>query len=775
MGQELDMAETKCLTIKSELSYMMDVCQKGQMEVKERKGTPTVEQIASLFKSPSSKSSVEYYNCKFKFTPANKTPNCNSLRRLHNIEQKAEENSNPSTLSPKSTQLSPRKNIDDDDNGDDTAKCEILKEETQKGLLNVTITPRSRLNKMLSLKRCVNQANRVSPCEQVNNKYESSSSSYPECVHEYQSMLSIESSVEGFVSRMDKDHLCITPNCMQEDTGEAELNLDTSNDTKTKQTVKCKYAPGNDANSTCKMNEAATRIRKRKGKLRSSDSKSTVMTKDTGRKEARRRKNKGHVVTRQQSVLLKHTKKSNDVVEIFHNTTLKSSNSRVSSKYSKLGRGTKYTKKQKLAETADQKTKKKSYSEHVVREHQFHDKKNEQNRCREMLNHKSSPSVTTDSVQKQYNSNDSPTQCKAHQREQTVYGEFNDSMFTPNYEMPTLASKLKRSSRSYFGRFNSRNIPFVVSTSVTPSHNLGLNIQQVLNVMKTRQPIMDDITPLLIRKVSRSMRPVSTLLEQINMQYDRSIFDLKSQTTGQLNNKESPNIKQDRRLSMLELQHVAKAQSVQTAESDIAKTIPGSDSARFYKEKDDFYEECKMKQQPTVVANRNSTSDNIGDHKMHVADPHHSKEIRDVLINLHDQFEEMNTRYETLQSEMERSDDAALSKQLSSLEKELQVKEEEINAIVGLYKEVMSLKQQMKTLHKKSSLGCVATGSTIGMQKSPFPLSLISGKSQLTNTAQILGRRRASNVYGGTRELPVSMQLTALLRQIQTFHKQLVS
>ncbi|XP_019695804.1 uncharacterized protein LOC105180660 [Harpegnathos saltator] len=546
-------------------------------------------------------------------------------------------------------------------------------------------------------------------------------------------MLSIESSVEGFVSRMDKDHLCITPNCMQEDTGEAELNLDTSNDTKTKQTVKCKYAPGNDANSTCKMNEAATRIRKRKGKLRSSDSKSTVMTKDTGRKEARRRKNKGKIVP--------------------------------------ASRGEKHLKDEKYLKDNEA-----AIMNIII--------------CRQMCR---LDSVTTDSVQKQYNSNDSPTQCKAHQREQTVYGEFNDSMFTPNYEMPTLASKLKRSSRSYFGRFNSRNIPFVVSTSVTPSHNLGLNIQQVLNVMKTRQPIMDDITPLLIRKVSRSMRPVSTLLEQINMQYDRSIFDLKSQTTGQLNNKESPNIKQDRRLSMLELQHVAKAQSVQTAESDIAKTIPGSDSARFYKEKDDFYEECKMKQQPTVVANRNSTSvharnqqrnsrisllskeDNIGDHKMHVADPHHSKEIRDVLINLHDQFEEMNTRYETLQSEMERSDDAALSKQLSSLEKELQVKEEEINAIVGLYKEVMSLKQQMKTLHKKSSLGCVATGSTIGMQKSPFPLSLISGKSQLTNTAQILGRRRASNVYGGTRELPVSMQLTALLRQIQTFHKQLVS
>lgn len=53
-------------------------------------------------------------------------------------------------------------------------------------------------------------------------------------------------------------------------------------------------------------------------------------------------------------------------------------------------------------------------------------------------------------------------------------------MANRSYEMPTLASKLKRTNhRSYFNRFNFRNIPFVVGTSVTPSHNLGLNIQQV--------------------------------------------------------------------------------------------------------------------------------------------------------------------------------------------------------------------------------------------------------------------------------------------------------
>lgn len=68
---------------------------------------------------------------------------------------------------------------------------------------------------------------------------------------------------------------------------------------------------------------------------------------------------------------------------------------------------------------------------------------------------------------------------KIDKYEHTVFSKYNDPIFIPNYEMPTLASKLKRANRSYFSRFNIRNIPFIVGTSVTPSHNLGLNIQQV--------------------------------------------------------------------------------------------------------------------------------------------------------------------------------------------------------------------------------------------------------------------------------------------------------
>lgn len=70
--------------------------------------------------------------------------------------------------------------------------------------------------------------------------------------------------------------------------------------------------------------------------------------------------------------------------------------------------------------------------------------------------------------------------CDSHQCQRAiVQAPYCDPIITHNYEMPTLASKLKRANRSYFSRFSFRNIPFVVGTSVTPSHNLGLNIQEV--------------------------------------------------------------------------------------------------------------------------------------------------------------------------------------------------------------------------------------------------------------------------------------------------------
>jgi len=87
-----------------------------------------------------------------------------------------------------------------------------------------------------------------------------------------------------------------------------------------------------------------------------------------------------------------------------------------------------------------------------------------------------------------------------------------------------------------------------------------------------------------------------------------------------------------------------------------------------------------------------------------------------------------------------------------------------------LRKQVMTLKQQMKMLHERNSLVCITTESAKETRKNPFPLSIMSGKSHSTNPAQIFGQRKICNA---TREPPASMQLAALLRQIQTFHKQL--
>ncbi|CAH2035536.1 unnamed protein product, partial [Iphiclides podalirius] len=48
-----------------------------------------------------------------------------------------------------------------------------------------------------------------------------------------------------------------------------------------------------------------------------------------------------------------------------------------------------------------------------------------------------------------------------------------------NYELPTVASRMKRNAaRLYAATTNTTNIPFIVSKSTAPSHNIGVNIQQ---------------------------------------------------------------------------------------------------------------------------------------------------------------------------------------------------------------------------------------------------------------------------------------------------------
>lgn len=64
-----------------------------------------------------------------------------------------------------------------------------------------------------------------------------------------------------------------------------------------------------------------------------------------------------------------------------------------------------------------------------------------------------------------------------------------------DYQLPPISSRMKNMVKT-MNIYNFRKIPFVVAKSTTPSHNLGLNIQQVLSIMKGRQKI-GNISPVM--------------------------------------------------------------------------------------------------------------------------------------------------------------------------------------------------------------------------------------------------------------------------------------
>lgn len=91
--------------------------------------------------------------------------------------------------------------------------------------------------------------------------------------------------------------------------------------------------------------------------------------------------------------------------------------------------------------------------------------------------------------------------------------------YSKNYELPTIASKMKQVARNYFQNFTFRTIPFVVARATTPSHNLGINIQQVLSIMKGKKPLQG-ISPTLAHNIELAAtklgsRPLSALVSNL--------------------------------------------------------------------------------------------------------------------------------------------------------------------------------------------------------------------------------------------------------------------
>ncbi|CAK9802560.1 hypothetical protein ANTQUA_LOCUS3377 [Anthophora quadrimaculata] len=478
--------------------------------------------------------------------------------------------------------------------------------------------------------------------------------------------------------------------------------------------------------SLCKLDDIISlKFKKRRKKVHSSNSRSTVTTRDTnfvGRKDTKKRKQKNNVNNRH---TFKSQQTSNEVVEIYHNTAAKCAINK--------------------RQTINVKPKCEGNNCHIrnvdVNSHQ-----NYSQRQQESKQKTEGGSTNTNDLNYNLEVSNAMENCNSHHCQRAIIqASYCDPIVTHNYEMPTLASKLKRANRSYFGRFNFQNIPFVVGTSVTPSHNLGLNIQQVLSIMKTRQSATSGITPVLIRKISRGMKPVSILMEQIHNQQGK-VSHVNSRLTNIHMQNENVFLKYKKEDTKSEnLLNALNATQLLAADNKMLKLFASQQNVNLDVETQNVQSKTCQSQD--------------------------SKGIREVLINLHDQFEEMNIKYEKLQAKAKECPNKDLEEEILNLEKELSAKEDEINAVVNLYKEVMALKHQMRVLQEKNGYVCISTEIPLGSNKLYSSIPFPSSKSCGSSFQQRFYHRRGNSVIA-TRE-PTSLRLAGLLRQIQTFQNQL--
>lgn len=135
-------------------------------------------------------------------------------------------------------------------------------------------------------------------------EYENLLSCYPERIEEHlQSVLGPEESVEELTaSKPGEDYFHVMPSTTRGEIVDLESDFNISDTVNSKRVERRKRATRTekkDTNSLYKVADATmSKVRKRKGKVHSSASRSTVVTRDTsyiGKKEAKRRKHRGGI------------------------------------------------------------------------------------------------------------------------------------------------------------------------------------------------------------------------------------------------------------------------------------------------------------------------------------------------------------------------------------------------------------------------------------------------------------------------------------------------
>ncbi|XP_060519858.1 uncharacterized protein LOC132698040 [Cylas formicarius] len=313
------------------------------------------------------------------------------------------------------------------------------------------------------------------------------------------------------------------------------------------------------------------------------------------------------------------------------------------------------------------------------------------------------------------------------------------SCYSRNYELPTVASRMKQVAKSYLSTLNFKTIPFCAAISTTQSHNIGINIQQVMNIIKNRQPI-NGISPTLAHNIGlaaekMNSKPFSALVSTINSKLGTTASRCPLSRTY---------------LNLQQLQEQAKhvpqdiidevdEEEIESPEMNIITvTGPSGDMEIKNKkvpnwsvDKNASTERCTCVAQPCVdlqrlaVKHRRLSHANTVSDALQVAEPTtlkgahiktREKNLKEVLSNLHRDFATLNNKYEQLAAKTSHHD---TSGELEKLEGELSKKEEEITMVMTLCKEVMALKQQIKQLKEKRSRTSVVARSKFKEYNNP--------------------------------------------------------
>ncbi|EEB15320.1 asparagine-rich protein, putative [Pediculus humanus corporis] len=250
-----------------------------------------------------------------------------------------------------------------------------------------------------------------------------------------------------------------------------------------------------------------------------------------------------------------------------------------------------------------------------------------------------------------------------------------NSLFEPvkSYCQPTISSKRKQVGRDVYSNINNinvRNIPFIAAKSTTPSHNIGVNIQQVLSIIKKRHVNIDNAA----------------------LTYENGINDVR--LPGVVNSKRNTTTTNNNNINNNDIEPISEMSTTMTGSSESKKQSlgPSRSSMSHWKSVNDFTKEKQINNndKDKNMDDNNNNNNNICEQEWTFK----VDKLKKVLVFLHEDFTSLSQNISKADAKGE----------LADIEKELEKKEEEITVVISLYKEVLNVRDDFKKLQDKYNL-----------------------------------------------------------------------